>query len=442
MDLLNGSIRTLYFRYFAAAFGSACISCIYGMVDSAVVGQYHGPDGTAAIAVIMPIFNIMYSLGLFVGVGGSVLFGTERGRAAEGTDRQNEYFTAACIGAVFFSILVWIILFAFETPLLLLFGADETLLPLAQQYMLPLRFAAPVFLFSQLLAAFLRNDNAPGLAAAAVLFTGIFNVFGDFFFVFGLNMGILGAGLATAMGSAISVLVMLTHFLSKKNTLRLVRVTGFFRKLKNILVTGFSTFFTDFSLGIITMLFNRQTMLYLGSSALAVFGVLMNLNTFVQCCGYSVGQAAQPIISMSYGAGQTGRIRDTLKYALGTALFLGVLWLVLIMGFPNAFVRLFMSPTEEVLSIAPAIIRTYGSAFLFVPFTVFSTYYFQSIMKPADAFVISLSRGLVISGILILLLPGLFGADALWLAMPVAEGLTAVCAAVRMVHHTVRLRSS
>lgn len=62
VDLLNGSIKSLYFRYLSAAFGSALISCIYGVVDTAMVGQYHGPEGTAALAVVAPVWNIIYSL--------------------------------------------------------------------------------------------------------------------------------------------------------------------------------------------------------------------------------------------------------------------------------------------------------------------------------------------------------------------------------------------
>jgi len=80
MDFLNGNIKTLYFKYLAAAFGSALITSIYSIVDMAMVGQYHGPEGTAALAVVAPVWNVIYSLGLLMGIGGSVLFSTIRGR--------------------------------------------------------------------------------------------------------------------------------------------------------------------------------------------------------------------------------------------------------------------------------------------------------------------------------------------------------------------------
>ena len=383
MDLLCGNIKTLYFKYLSAAFGSALISSIYGIVDMAMVGQYQGPDGTAALA--------------------------------------------------------WIGLILFERPLLTFFGADETLPALAQRYMILIKVVFPLFLFNQMFAAFLRNDGAPALATLGVLSGGIFNVFGDWFFVFPCDMGVYGAGLATALGSAVSFLVMLTHFASRKNTLRLVKPKRLARKLWKIAVTGFSSFFIDMAMGILTVLFNRQIMQYLGSDALAIYGPIINVSTFVQCCAYSVGQASQPIISTNFGAGKEARIRGTLRYALWTVVFFGVFWTAPSVACPNLYIRIFMSPTETILAMAPAIIRTYAISFLLLPFNIFSTYYFQAILQPKAAFIVSAARGLVISGALILMLPLLAGADSLWFAMPITELVTAVYAAACIRRYTARL---
>ena len=234
-------------------------------------------------------------------------------------------------------------------------------------------------------------------------------------------------------------MTMLSHFFTKKNTLSLVRPSGIMKKFREVIVTGFATFFIDIAMGILTILFNRQIMAYLGTNALSVYGVIVNISTFVQCCAYSVGQASQPILSANFGAGKGSRIRETLKYALGTTTFFGIVWVVLCMVIPNQFIRIFMDPTEAVLQIAPSIIRSYGISFLLLPLNIFSTYYFQAVMKPQAAFVVSVSRGLVISGILILLLPALAGADALWFAMPITELFTAVYAVVMMRNYTRKL---
>ena len=379
MNFLTDKIRPIYFKYLSAAFGSALISSIYGVVDAAMVGQYQGPTGTAALAVVAPVWNVIYSLGLLTGIGGSVLFGTLRGKSAENQRRSNEYFTAAVIGTAILALLTWAAVIFFDRQFLTLFVAEETLLPLARRYMLPVKFAVPSFLFSQMIAAFLRNDGDPALATKAVLFGGIFNVFGDYFFVFTLDMGIMGAGIATAMGSVFSLIVMLTHFFKKKNTLHLVKPTALAAKLKAIGTTGFSTFFIDVAMGILTMLFNRQILCYLGTAA--VFGLLWT--------------AAAALI-------------------------------------PNGFVRIFMTPTDSILAIAPGIIRSYGISFLLLPFNIFSTYYFQAMMRPTTAFVVSVGRGTVLSGVLIYLLPVIAGADSLWFAMPITELIVAVFVAVQM----------
>ena len=439
MDFLNGRIKTIYFKYLSAAFGSALITSIYSIVDMAMVGQYHGPEGSAALAVVAPVWNIIYSLGLLMGIGGSVLFSTVRGRADGSIGESNEYFTASVIGSVILAGAIWLIIIFFDRNLMVIFGAQGNTLTLAREYVLPVKAAIPFFLFNQMLSAYLRNDKNPALATGAVLAGGIFNIFGDYFFVFTCDMGAFGAGLATAIGSALSFLVMLSHFFTKKNTLRLVRPEGLVRKLKKITATGFSTFFIDVAMGILTILFNRQIMVYLGTNALSVYGVIVNISTFVQCCAYSVGQASQPIISTNFGAGRGDRIRETLKYTLGTVAVFSIFWTVVTMALPNVFIRIFMSPTPEVLEIAPGIMRCYGISFLLLPLNVFSTYYFQALMKPKTAFIASVARGLVISGVLIYLLPAVFSGNAIWFAMPVTELAVAVYVTRQMIKNTKQL---
>ena len=436
MDLLRDRVRLLYFHYLTAAFGSALIASIYGIVDMAMVGQYQGPQGTAAMAVISPIWNIIYSLGLLMGIGGSVLMSTLRGESDRNLAKSNEYFTAAVIGVSVLAMITWLALIFFDRELLALFGAEESLMPLARRYVLPVKFAVPLFLFSQLLSAFLRNDGNPGLATRAVLCGGVFNVFGDYVLVFVLDLGIMGAGMATCLGCLLTVCVMLTHFFSRKCTLRLVRPTRLWHKLGRITLTGFSTFFIDVAMGILTMLFNRQILRCLGTNALSVYGIIINISTFVQCCAYSIGQASQPILSVNFGATRFDRIRETLLCALGTAAVFGMIWAALCLLAPNMFTLIFMQPTEEILAIAPGIIRRYGLSFLLLPLNIFSTYYFQALLKPRTSFIVSVGRGAVISGILICLLPVCAGPDAIWFAMPVTEAITAVYAVSMMIRYT------
>lgn len=204
-------------------------------------------------------------------------------------------------------------------------------------------------------------------------------------------------------------------------------------------MTGFSTFFIDVAMGILTILFNRQILKYLGTNALSVYGIIINISTFVQCCAYSIGQASQPIISINYGANRMNRIRETLKYALGTAFLFGLFWTGISVLAPNLFVYIFMQPTQAILEISPFIIRSYSISFLLLPLNVFSTYYFQALLKPRTSFIVSVGRGAVLSGILIHLLPAVAGANVIWFAMPITEAVTAVYVVWMMIRYTKKL---
>ena len=421
MDFIKDPVKKLYFRFLLASFGSALIGSIYGMVDTAMVGQYHGPDGAAAIAVIAPIWNIIYSLGLLAGIGGSVLYAIEQGRG-----RKSSYFTSAVLLCAALSLLAWGALWLFEDPILRLMGADDTLLPLCRRYLTAVKLTVPVYPFTQLLSAFLRNDGAPSLATRSVLFGGIFNVFGDYFFVFVLDMGILGAGIATAMGALASTAIMLTHFFRKKSTLPWLLPKHLPAEWGKITVNGFSSFFVDIAMGIVTMLFNRQIKLNLGNDALAVYSVIVSVSTFLQCCCYGIGQAAQPILSQNYGAGRRDRIALVQRYALLTCAVVGVLSTAGCLAGPNVLVHVFMSPTQSVLAIAPGIIRVYSLGFLLLPLNVYAAYYFQATLHPGISFAVSVLRGAAISGGLLGLLPPLLGADTLWAAMPATELVVAL----------------
>ena len=125
-----------------------------------------------------------------------------------------------------------------------------------------------------------------------------------------------------------------------------------------------------------------------------------------------------------------------MRLALITSAIFGVFWTALSLLCPNLYIRIFMKPTPEILSAAPAAIRAYALSFLLLPFNIYSTYYFQAIMKPRAAFIVSVARGLIVSGILILALPALTGAQSLWLAMPITELLVMLYAAAAIRKYT------
>lgn len=149
-----------------------------------------------------------------------------------------------------------------------------------------------------------------------------------------------------------------------------------------------------------------------------------------------MGQASQPIISINFGAKQWNRIKETLRYALYTVAAFSLFWTAFSLICPNLYIYIFMKPTADILEIAPTIIRCYSISFVLLPLNIFSTYYFQALMKPKAAFLVSVFRGFIISGILIMLLPMIAGANSIWFAMPITELLVAFYAIFMIIKYT------
>lgn len=163
---------------------------------------------------------------------------------------------------------------------------------------------------------------------------------------------------------------------------------------------------------------------------LAIYGVMTTIAALVQAMYCGVGQAIQPLVSANFGGRQYGRVRQFLKMSVVTVLIMGVLFTVLAECLPVPIVQLFMDATPEVLAAAPNSMRLYSLLYLFLGFTVLSTYYLQSVMRDRASMAIGILRSLVVSGLLLYLLPLFWGINGVWLALPISECIVTVVAAV------------
>lgn len=426
MELTTAPLPGLFRKYLFASLGSAVIMTIYACVDAIAVGQAEGPDGAAAMAVISPVFGLFVFLALVFGIGGSVLMSKARGEgnAAEG----DQWYSAAMLLMGGVTLVVWLLLLIFHKPFLMLFGADEALYPLLMRYAWWLLGFSPLVIGAIFLACFVRNDGNPGLAMRAVLIGGAFNILGDWLLVFPLGMGISGAGLATIGSNLIQTAVLCTHFFGKKCTMRLTRPRGLWGRARAIFSVGFGAGMLDLANVVLFALMNNQIMKYGGLVWLAVFGAVETMSTLFQSLFAGVGQALQPLASTNFGAGKTHRVRTLLRYALAASLVMGLAFSLFGILFPRFVTRVFMDATPEVLAIAPTAVRPFCGVFLFMAVNVTATYHLQSTLRARQSTAVSLLRGLIVSGALILVFPLLFGRDGLWYAMPAAELLVCLLA--------------
>ncbi len=426
MDLQKDNIRKIYFKYLFPSLFSGLIMSIYSLVDMIVVGQYEGAAGTAALACIAPFWTFFCCLSVLFGNGGAVLFSVAKGEGNE-TDSKRA-FTVSFLLICVVSAVVWLAILLFDRPLLQLFGADDSLMPLALRYMHWLKLGIPLWPIGYFLGMFVRNDGSPTLVGIATVCGGVFNIFGDFFLTFTCDMGIEGAAIATVAGQLIVFIIQLTHFFSKNNTVAFTKIKDFLNQSKAIISVGFSSFICSVGMGVMVILFNNQIMHYFGSNELAVYGVASNIFTLIQTFSYGIGNAAQPIVAENLGAKKMERVKQTRRLGSRVAVCIGLIALTLTLLLPTQITNLYMKASGEVLTIAPPILRQYFICLLFVPFNVFVTYYLQAVKKVKESIFISLLRGFILSGIFVYLFPIVFGMNSLWSVMFTAECITAAFA--------------
>lgn len=421
MEITQAPIGRVFRKYLFSSFGSALIMSVYAFVDAIAVGQAEGPDGAAVMAVISPLFGVFVFLALVFGIGGSVLMSAARGEGDDG--EADRWYSAAMLLMGIVTAVVWIACLVFHRPLLRLFGANDELIPLVMRYSSWLIGFSPLVIGAIFLACYVRNDGAPGLAMRAVLIGGGFNILGDWLLVFPLGLGITGAGIATVVSNGLQTIVLCTHFFSKRCTMRLTKPGGLWHRAKAICSVGFGAGMLDLANVVLFCLLNNQIMRYGGVLYLAVFGAVETMSTLFQSLFAGVGQALQPIVSTNFGAKLHDRVRATLRYAMLTAVALGAAFTLFGLCAPKFIVRVFMDATPETLAIAGSVVRPYCTIYVFMAVNVAATYYLQSTLRARQSTAISLARGLVVSGLFILLLPLVFGRDGIWYAMPAAEFL-------------------
>ncbi|HKL72778.1 MAG TPA: MATE family efflux transporter [Candidatus Onthovivens sp.] len=421
MNFITGNYKLLYRKFLLASVAGALVMSIYSFVDTIVIGQYEGEVGTAAMAVINPLYGTLIFLSILCGVGGAVLMGNAKGKGRE--EKGNAYFTAAVILGSILTITAWIVLFFFHQQIFTFFGADQSLMPKVMEYAKWIVYFAPVFIIPAFLGSFIRNDGAPKLVMWAVIIGGCINIFLDWFLVFPLDMGMEGAALATVSGTIIQILIMSTHFFRKKCKLRLVLPHKTLKALYKILIIGFGASVLELGTIFLAIVMNNQIMKYGGESALAVYGVVGTISMLFQAIFAGVGQAIQPLVSANYGAMQEKRIKSFWRRGLITVIIFGVIFMVIGELFPEGIVRLFIdvSKTPDTLIIAPSIIRPYFLLFPFLGISVLSTYYLQSIMRGKMSLLIALLRSIILSGAFLYLLPLVLDLNGVWIALPLSE---------------------
>ena len=395
------------------------VMSIYTMADAIVVGKGVGADGIAALSLTAPPYSLLMAIGLMFGIGSSIRIGIKKGTGNH--KKANEYFTTALITTVITSVVICLIYNMFLKQIVQFVGTEGELFSLTYDYLKWLARFSFLILPSTFFAAVLRADSDPNRAMAGVITGGVVNIILDIVLVLYAGVGIAGAAIASCAGIIVQDMIFLSHFLSKKNTMQLVKTARYLHQLKNILNSGVSSLINELANAFIVLLLNRQILKYCGTSELAVYGVISNCIVLFNSIYSGVGQAAQPLLSYAYGAQKDADVKYYHKVGLISDIIFGILFTLAGVCVPLSVCNIFVTVTPELAEIAKTAIPKYFIACIPMAMNVFATYYRQSVLQERAAFLISLSRNIIFSGIAIMVFPIVFGGASLWLAIPVVE---------------------
>lgn len=438
-DLLNGSASKIFFRYLIPAIMANMVTSIYVLADTIIIGKGIGIEAMAALNIVLPLFNIFFGSGLLFGVGGSVLMSIARGR---GDDKLGEfYFTLSVILNLITCVILTAVLYVFMEPVVRFLGATDVTMPYVKNYAPYVILGLSAFSFSSLLQTFVRNDGAPKLSMVAVIVGGVLNVILDIVFVFPLEMGMAGASIASVLGSLCTVTILLFHFCSKSNGLKLTLHGFSFTHIGKIVTNGFTSFLVEITSGIVMFIFNIEILEYAGDLGVSMYGVICNTAIIVTCLCNGINQAAQPILSTNYGAGLTKRIAKFRTLGTRTALCICSVFAIVGLLIPNLFTYIFMNPNEEILAMSPVAIRIYFLGFFVMGINMFVVGFFQATAKPYLSLIVCLARGCVLSILFVTFLAPVLGMVGIWASVPLAEFVTLFIAIYLLKKYTKEERA-
>ncbi|MBO5524840.1 MAG: MATE family efflux transporter, partial [Roseburia sp.] len=297
--------------------GTLGVSC-YILADTFFVSRGLGTKGLTALNLAIPVYNFIHGTGLMLGMGGATRFSVCKSKGRK--EEVNRVYTNTIYLALFFSALFFLLGFIFSNRLAILLGADAGVLEMTDTYLRWLLLFAPAFILNDVLLCFVRNDGSPQLSMTAMLIGSFSNIVLDYIFIFPMEMGIFGAVFATGLSPVISVVMMLPHWLRKKNTFCLVK-TGIRKDMiKQNLSLGFPSLVAQLSSGIVMITFNAIILKLTGNTGVAAYGVIANISLVVVAVYTGIAQGIQPLVSTFYGAGNHRQAGIVLRYAMATML--------------------------------------------------------------------------------------------------------------------------
>jgi putative MATE family efflux protein len=396
------------------------VMALYNIVDSIFVGRGVGSLALAGLAIAFPIQISLGALGQMVGVGSASIASR---RLGEGRHDEAEQALGTCVLYVFsLGVLVAIGLAFSLQPVLKLFGATEAILPYAIDYVLVLLFSIPLQMTSMASINMVRAEGNAKTAMKIMLAGVLLNIILDPIFIFGFDMGIKGAALATVIGQATNFTIVSIHFLRGNSVLklRLKNIRLRVHLIKEITILGLPNFVQMAGTGLIATVINNILGVYAGDIAISTYGIITRLTSFLMMPLGGIAQGFQPIAGFNYGAKNYQRVRHVFLLALSIGTGSATLFFIIVMTAPEALVGLFTTDQALLVYAVPAL-RTISLCTPIIGIQMISSIYFQAIGRGMPALVLGLSRQFIFLLPMVLVLSQFFQAKGVWAAFPISD---------------------
>lgn len=294
-----------------------------------------------------------------------------------------------------------------------------------KDYLQPLHCVALIYILNCTMQVIIRADYNPKLVMVAAVCGNATNILFDWLFVSVFQWGLFGAAAATALGPCVAMSIWIFHYLLKKNTFKFTKHFWDFSLLQRIFKNGVGTFILELSLGCVVIFFNIVLLDVSGQDAVAVFAIISNIAYVGKGIFNGISQAAQPMLSVNYGARKIKRVQATLKTALVCALIFSLGCYLLILIFPQPIIGFFISSSDAgLIGHGVWAARIYFISFVFTAVNTVLMYYFQSVESIKVTTMIALMRGLIFILLGLAVFPKLLGELGVWLTITFAEVAT------------------
>ena len=430
-ELGTAPIHKLLWKYALPAIIAMTATSLYNIVDSIYIGHGCGALALGALTVAKPFMDICAAFGSLVGVGASSLLAIYLGE--KDYEKANRVLGNVIVMNIILSAVVMIAGLVWLDPILLAFGASEDTLGYAHDYM-------EIILYGNILThiyfglnAMLRSAGHPRFSMTATIVAVVINIILDPIFIFGMDMGVKGAALATVISQAIAVTWQVTKFFDKNELVRFHR--GIWKLNKHItfraLAIGLSPFLYNIAHCFVVIIINNQLKNFGGDMAIASYGVINRLTFVFAMVIMGLNQGMQPITGYNFGAKKYDRM---LRSFYLTCLYAtGVMAVVFVLGecFPRLMTQMFThDPVLIEQTIRP--MRIICSSMLIIGFQMVTGNLFTSIGKAGKAIFLSLTRQVLYLIPLVICLPLVFAQpiDGVWWSIPISDTISAVTAVI------------